>query len=94
MYSNRRNRPADERLRVRLSENEQAALRHYLWVLLDADEPGAFLGSLRRVAERKAHSFTRGGIEADECGQWLALAEALNKVEHEFHGMGAIFGAA
>jgi hypothetical protein len=68
---------------VRLNDQEQAAFRHYLWVLLDANEPKAFLGSLRRLAERKAHSFTRGKIDADECGEWLALAEALCKVERE-----------
>ena len=70
---------------MRLSELERAALHEYLGLLLDADEPGAFLGSLRRIAERKAHSFTRGNIDADECGQWLALAEALTQVEEKLH---------
>ena len=70
---------------MRLSEQEQAAFRHYLWVLLDANEPRAFLSSLRRLAERKAHSFTRGKIDADECGEWLALAEALAQVEQKLH---------
>ena len=72
---------------MRLNEQEKEALKHYLWVLLDADEPGAFLGSLRRIAERKAHSFTRGKINARECEQWLALAEILWKIEHEFHAV-------
>ena len=54
-------------------------------VLLDADEPNAFLGSLRRIAERKAHSFTRGLIQKAECEQWWALADALSKVEREIH---------
>ena len=70
---------------MRLDDQEQAAFRHYLWVLLDANEPKAFLGSLRRLAERKAHSFTRGKIDADECGQWLALADALTQVEEKLH---------
>lgn len=68
---------------MRLSELERAALHEYLGLLLDADEPGAFLGSLRRIAERKAHSFTRGKIDANECERWLTLAEALLKVERE-----------
>ena len=70
---------------MRLSDGEKDALRAYLWLLLDADEPEAFLGSLRRMAERKAHSFTRGKIDADECGQWLALVEALIQVEQKLH---------
>ena len=68
---------------MRLSDGEKDALRAYLWLLLDADEPEAFLGSLRRMAERKAHSFTRGKIDANECERWLVLAEALLKVERE-----------
>jgi hypothetical protein len=70
---------------LHLSELERAALHEYLGLLLDADEPGAFLGSLRRIAERKAHSFTRGKIDADECGEWLALADALIQVEQKLH---------
>lgn len=70
---------------MKLSEQEKAALINYLGVLLDADEPNAFLGSLRRIAERKAHSFTRGLIQKAECEQWWALADALSKVEREIH---------
>lgn len=68
---------------MKLSEQEKTALTRYLGLLLDADEPKAFLGSLRRVAERKAHSFTLGKIDRGECEQWLALAESLSKVEGE-----------
>jgi hypothetical protein len=70
---------------MKLSEQEKIALMHYLGLLLDADEPKAFLGSLRRVAERKAHSFIHAKIDENDCEQWYALAEALSKVEHEIH---------
>ena len=66
-----------------LTELERHHLRGYLTILLEAGEPEAFLGCLRRIAERKAHSFTRGMIDADECKRWLAIAEALTKVERE-----------
>lgn len=56
-------------------------------LLLEADEPEALLGSLRRIAERKAHAtmkgFMQGQIEGDEAKRWYNLAEALIKVEKE-----------
>lgn len=75
---------------MRLTEQERNNLRDYLAILLEAGEPEAFIGSLRRMAERKAHSFTRGKIDADECKRWLILAEALTKVEREFRALYAV----
>ena len=38
-----------------LNEQERDTLRHFLGLLLEADEPEAILACLRRLAERKAH---------------------------------------
>ena len=64
-----------------LSEQEKARLYHYLRLLLDADESRALLGCLRRVAEVKAFSVTKGKIEESEALQWQELADALGKTE-------------
>jgi hypothetical protein len=78
-----------------LLEQEQIVLRHWLRILLEADEPDAMIAALKRIAERKASS-----ILANKCGEegmfstepvrlnatvnrWLRLAEALDKVERE-----------
>ena len=70
-------------MNVGLTELERHNLRGFLTILLEAGEPEVFLACLRRIAERKAHSFTRGMIDADECKRWLMIAEALTKVERE-----------
>ena len=67
-----------------LNERERDTLRHFLGVLLEADEPEAMLACLRRLAERKAHYAIRGALVDRQAAQrWLALAEALAKVERQ-----------
>src|SRR5580704_10444369 len=43
-----------------LNKQEGDTLKHFLGLLLDADEPEAMLACLRRLAERKAHDAVRG----------------------------------
>ena len=69
-----------------LSDQERDVLKHYLTLLLEADEPEAMLGSLQRIAERKAHSVTQGKIGEVEGERWYALAEALARVRRELNG--------
>ena len=66
-----------------LTEQEKEGLRQQLQLLLEADEPEAVLATLRRIAERKAHSVTRGAISDNEARRYQALAEALHAVEDE-----------
>lgn len=62
---------------------QQNGLRQLLDTLLDYDEPEAVVSSLQRIAERKAYSVTRGRIDGEAAGRWLAVAEALGKVSRE-----------
>jgi hypothetical protein len=66
-----------------LTQQEKEGLWQQLQLLLEADEPEAVLATLRRIAERKAHSVTRGFISGDEARRYQALAEALKVVEEE-----------
>ena len=67
-----------------LEERERDTLRHFLGVLLEADEPEAMLACLRRLAERKAHDAVRGArVNRQAAERWLRLAEALVTVEHQ-----------
>jgi len=76
-----------------LSEREQTDLRHWLGLLMDANEPGAMLACLKRIAELKAFKmldFDEGGmyrnrpVRVTAAGdRWLRLAEALDRVERE-----------
>jgi hypothetical protein len=67
-----------------LPKGERETLRHFLGLLLDADEPEAMVASLRRLAERKANDAIRGALVDRQAAQrWLALAEALAKVERQ-----------
>ena len=67
-----------------LTEGERQALRQFLWLLLEADEPEAMLAALRRLAERKAWCAVRGAlVDRQAAGRWSALAEALAKVERQ-----------
>jgi hypothetical protein len=67
-----------------LNERERDTLRHFLGLLLEADEPEAMVASLRRLAERKAWFAVRGALVDRQAAQrWLALAEALVKVERQ-----------
>jgi hypothetical protein len=45
-----------------LNELERDTLRHFLGLLLEADEPEAMVASLRRLAERKAWHAVRGAL--------------------------------
>jgi hypothetical protein len=67
-----------------LDERERDTLRHFLGVLLEADEPEAMLACLRRLAERKAHYAIRGAlVDRQAAERWLRLAEALVTVERQ-----------
>ena len=67
-----------------LTRGERDTLGQFLGLLLEADEPEAMVASLRRLAERKAWCAVRGAIVDRQAAQrWLALAEALAKVERQ-----------
>ena len=67
-----------------LTKGERDTLRHFLGLLLEADEPEGMVASLRRLAERKAWCAVRGALVDRQAAQrWLALAEALAKVERQ-----------
>jgi hypothetical protein len=67
-----------------LNKQERDTLKHFLGLLLDADEPEAMLACLRRLAERKAHDAVRGArVNRQAAERWLRLAEALVTVEHQ-----------
>jgi len=66
-----------------LTEQEKDGLRQQLQLLLEANEPEAALATLRRIAERKAHSVTRGLISDNEARRYQALATALKAVQEE-----------
>lgn len=67
-----------------LNEQERDTLRHFLGLLLEADEPVAMLACLRRLAERKAHYAIRGAlVDRQAAERWLRLAEALVTVERQ-----------
>jgi len=65
-----------------LSAQQLDALKLQLISLLEFDEPMAVLVTLRRVAERKAHSVTRGHITFEAAERWSLLANALHRVEN------------
>lgn len=70
-----------------LNEQERLVLREYLWLLLEADELNAFLGVLRRIAERKAFSLVRKieGVDDGERWQaaekWQIMADVILKIQ-------------
>jgi hypothetical protein len=67
-----------------LNKQERDTLKHFLGLLLDADEPEAMLACLRRLAERKAHDAVGGArVNRQAAERWLRLAEALVTVEHQ-----------
>ena len=67
-----------------LTKGERDTLRHFLGLLLEADEPEAMVASLRRLAECKAWGAARNALVDRQAAQrWLALAEALAKVERQ-----------
>jgi hypothetical protein len=63
-----------------MARAQQVSLHEHLAILLEADEPEAFLGSLARLAELKAFGVVRGRIEAREAEVWSRLSEILTKV--------------
>ena len=67
-----------------LPKGERDTLRHFLGLLLEADEPEAMVASLRRLAERKAWYAVSGArVDRQAAQRWQALAEALAKVERQ-----------
>jgi hypothetical protein len=75
-----------------LSEQEKGVFRHFLGLLLDAEEPEAMLAVLLRLAERKAQAAIRGvmigrpemmapAISALDAARWERLAEALGQAQ-------------
>ena len=66
-----------------LSEQEKNGLRDQLALLLEANEPESILATLQRLAERKAHSVTRGAITELEALRWQALADACASAAQE-----------
>jgi hypothetical protein len=67
-----------------LPKGERETLRHFLGLLLEADEPEAMVASLRRLAERKAWYAVSGArVDRQAAQRWQALAEALAKVERQ-----------
>jgi predicted nucleic acid-binding Zn ribbon protein len=66
-----------------LSEQEKNGLRDQLALLLEANEPESILATLQRLAERKAHSVTRGAITELEALRWQSLANACASAAKE-----------
>lgn len=66
-----------------LNEQEKTALKEQLAMLLELGEPESILATMRRVAERMAHSVTRGAIGEFEALRWQALANACQAVGQE-----------
>lgn len=66
-----------------LSDNEKTALKEQVATLLELNEPESILATLQRVAERMAHSVTRGAITELEAQRWQAVAKACQAVEKE-----------
>jgi len=58
-----------------LPKGERDTLRHFLGLLLEADEPEAMVASLRRLAERKAWYAVSGArVDRQAAQRWQALA--------------------
>ena len=52
-------------------------------LVLDANEPAALIGSLKRLAELKALSGARGEVTFSDAWRWQRLVDALQRVESE-----------
>lgn len=68
-------------MRLNLTRLEKARISNLLQELLDADQPLAFVGVLKRMAELKAYQAVKGGITIEESLLWVRLAEVLDEVE-------------
>jgi hypothetical protein len=66
-----------------LTDQAKNALKEQLALLFELGEPEAILATLQRVAERMAHSVTRGAIGEGEALRWQSLAKACASVEKE-----------
>jgi hypothetical protein len=67
-----------------LADHEATGLKHWLSLMMDADEPGAMLAAFKRIAEIKTLSFMRGEItpaKREAAGRWVKLAEALEDTQ-------------
>lgn len=62
-----------------LKAQQNGALIFQLERLLEADEPAAFVATLQRTAERKAHAAARAS-DRQAAGQWQALAKTCARV--------------
>jgi hypothetical protein len=58
-------------------------LRHHLTLLLEADEPEAFLSSLHRIIEHKIKMLMCNVENYDEVRDWSIILEALEKMRRE-----------
>ena len=72
-----------------LNDQEKNALKEQLATLLELNEPESILATLQRVAERMAHSVTRGAITEGEALRWQSLANACASVEKEIERLNA-----
>jgi hypothetical protein len=66
-----------------LTDQEKIALKEQLAALLDLNEPESIVATLQRVAQRMAHSVTRGAITDLEAQRWQSLANACQSVAKE-----------
>lgn len=66
-----------------LSDQEKTALKEQIATLLELNEPESILATLGRVAQRMAHSATRGAITELEALRWQAIANACASVANE-----------
>lgn len=66
-----------------LTVGEKLALQTLIMRLLEANEPGAMLGVLRRIAERRALEGSRNLIAAsrEDTLRWYAVVKAITKVQ-------------
>jgi hypothetical protein len=78
-------------LTTSLSDEIKSGLRHHLALLIEADEPEAVLGSLRRIVEHKIKTLIRDVTKKEEAQRWSILLEALLKVQEEMVDLHGIY---
>ena len=59
-------------------------------LVLDANEPAALIGALKRVAELKALSGAKGEVTFSDAWRWQRLAEVLQRVDTSLHEAGEL----
>lgn len=72
-----------------LKYQQNAALIFQLELLLESDEPAAFLATLQRVAERKAFQAARNA-DRQAADEWQGLANACARVAQELEAASAL----